>query len=52
MMVKITPLCYFFEKVTKRLRKNDKTKRALDELEKREGKSFKNVDELFDDLDS
>ena len=31
---------------------NDKTKQALDELEKRKGKSFKNVDELFDDLDS
>ena len=31
---------------------NDKTKLALDELEKRKGKSFKNVDELFDDLDS
>jgi DNA-damage-inducible protein J len=31
---------------------NDKTKLALDELESRKGKSFKNVDELFDDLDS
>ena len=31
---------------------NDKTKLALNELERREGKSFKNVDELFDDLDS
>jgi len=31
---------------------NDKTKLALDELETRKGKSFKNVDELFDDLDS
>jgi len=31
---------------------NDKTKKALNELETREGKSFKNVDELFDDLDS
>lgn len=31
---------------------NDKTKQALDELETRKGKSFKNVDELFTDLDS
>ncbi len=31
---------------------NDKTKQALDELETKKGKSFKNVDELFDDLDS
>ena len=29
-----------------------KTQEALDELQKREGKSFKNVDTLFDDLDS
>ncbi len=31
---------------------NEKTKQALHELKNREGKSFKNVDELFDDLDS
>lgn len=31
---------------------NDTTKEALEELERREGKSFKNVDALFDDLDS
>ncbi len=31
---------------------NDKTKQALHELEMKEGESFKNVDELFDDLDS
>ncbi len=31
---------------------NDKTKQALHELETKKGKSFKNVDELFDDLDS
>ena len=31
---------------------NEKTKQALQELETRKGKSFKNVDELFDDLDS
>jgi DNA-damage-inducible protein J len=31
---------------------NDKTKLALHELETKKGKSFKNVDELFDDLDS
>ena len=31
---------------------NDKTKLALHELETKKGKSFKNVDELFDELDS
>jgi len=31
---------------------NNVTKKALDELENRDGKTFKNVDELFDDLDS
>ncbi len=31
---------------------NNDTKQALHELEIREGKSFKNIDELFDDLDS
>jgi DNA-damage-inducible protein J len=31
---------------------NNDTKQALDELETKKGKSFKNVDELFDDLDS
>jgi DNA-damage-inducible protein J len=31
---------------------NNDTKKALHELEIKEGKSFKNVDELFDDLDS
>ena len=31
---------------------NNDTKKALHELETRKGKSFKNVDELFDDLDS
>ncbi len=31
---------------------NDDTKKALHELETKKGKSFKNVDELFDDLDS
>jgi DNA-damage-inducible protein J len=31
---------------------NDKTKLALHELEAKKGKNFKNVDELFDDLDS
>jgi len=31
---------------------NDKTKLALNELETKKGKSFKNVDELFDELDS
>ena len=31
---------------------NNDTKQALNELETRKGKSFKNVDELFDDLDS
>ena len=28
------------------------TQKALDELESQKGKSFKSVDELFDDLDS
>ncbi len=28
------------------------TQKALDELESHKGKSFKNMDELFDDLDS
>jgi len=27
-------------------------KKSIDELEKKDGKNFKNVDELFDDLDS
>ena len=31
---------------------NDNTKKALQELEERKGKNFKNVDELFDDLNS
>ena len=31
---------------------NDETKQALHELKIKEGKSFKNVDALFDDLDS
>jgi len=31
---------------------NQETKQAIYELETRDGKSFKNVDELFDDLDS
>ena len=31
---------------------NNDTKQALHELEIREGKNFKNIDELFDDLDS
>jgi len=31
---------------------NNKTKKALKELENREGKTFNSVDELFDDLDS
>ena len=31
---------------------NDNTKKAIYELEVKKGKSFKNVDELFDDLDS
>ena len=31
---------------------NDNTKQALHELEIKKGKIFKNVDELFDDLDS
>ena len=29
---------------------NNKTKKALKELENKEGKTFKNIDELFDDL--
>ncbi len=28
------------------------TQKALDELKRKDGKSFKSVDELFDDLDS
>ena len=31
---------------------NTKTKKALKELENKEGKTFKNIDELFDDLDN
>ena len=31
---------------------NNNTKKALKELENREGKTFNSVDELFDDLDS
>ncbi len=31
---------------------NSDTLKALNELEKREGKSFANVDELFEDLDN
>jgi DNA-damage-inducible protein J len=31
---------------------NNDTKKALQELKTKKGKSFKNVDELFDDLDS
>jgi DNA-damage-inducible protein J len=31
---------------------NDKTKKALKELENKEGKTFKNINELFDDLDN
>ena len=31
---------------------NNDTKQALHELETKKGKSFKNIDELFDDLDS
>jgi DNA-damage-inducible protein J len=31
---------------------NNKTKKALKELENKEGKTFKNIDELFDDLDN
>jgi len=31
---------------------NDHTKQALHELETKKGKMFKNVDALFDDLDS
>jgi DNA-damage-inducible protein J len=31
---------------------SDETKLAFQELETRQGKSFKNVDDLFDDLDN
>ena len=31
---------------------NKKTKKALDELENRDGKLFDNVDDLFEELDS
>ncbi|NPA81642.1 MAG: type II toxin-antitoxin system RelB/DinJ family antitoxin [Epsilonproteobacteria bacterium] len=31
---------------------NDKTLQAFKELEKRDGKTFENVDELFNDLDN
>ena len=31
---------------------NEATQKALHELESKKGKSFKNVEELFDDLDS
>lgn len=31
---------------------NTKTKKALKELENKNGKTFKNIDELFDDLDN
>jgi len=31
---------------------NNETKQALYELENKKGKTFKNIDELFDDLDS
>jgi len=31
---------------------NNDTKQALHELETKKGKTFKNVDQLFDDLDS
>ena len=31
---------------------NKKTKKALKELENKDGKTFKNIDELFDDLDN
>jgi len=31
---------------------NQETKQAIYELETRDGKSFKNIDELFDDLDN
>ena len=31
---------------------NNKTKKALKELENKNGKTFKNIDELFDDLDN
>ena len=31
---------------------NDITQKALDELENREGKTFSNVNDLFEDLDS
>lgn len=31
---------------------NNKTKKALKELENKDGKTFKTIDELFDDLDN
>lgn len=31
---------------------NNKTKKALEELANKDGKTFKNIDELFDDLDN
>ena len=31
---------------------NDTTKQALNELKTKQGKTFKNVDELFEDLDA
>jgi len=31
---------------------NNETKKAFKELETKKGKSFKNIDDLFDDLDS
>ena len=31
---------------------NNKTKKALKELENKNGKTFKNIDELFNDLDN
>lgn len=31
---------------------NNKTQKALDELKNRDGKTFKNIDDLFDDLDN
>ena len=31
---------------------NKKTKKALKELENKDGKSFKNIDDLFNDLDN
>ena len=31
---------------------NNKTKKALKQLENKDGKTFKNIDELFDDLDN